>query len=466
MPRRSTFFLLLLSLLAAATLPAAAVSDEEMQVLRMFYPESELVVTPTRTPKPISQVAENITVISRKEIDAIHPHTLADILLLVPGVQIDMRGGPGSQASARIQGSGFRHVLLLVDGVRQNYLSNNFADIAAIPVEEIERIEIVKGPGSSAWGSALGGVINVITRESPDERGAEGELQGAMGERKTNALRGYAAGAGDTVAGVAAASYLHSDGLTPHTAVEGDQGYARLRWQPTERTTLRLTAMGSDNQQGSGFYPPRNLVFDDESSSLQVTALLNQAVTDSFDLEVALRSVKRNLDQRQTFLLSGSELLSKEEDRVQGGSLKGTWRLGPHQLLLGSDLERGEIDSDYVGPGQRVVEQYAFFANDSMLFGPLSVTPGIRFDHTSTSGDFVSPSLGLTWGVAEQSVFRLAVARGFTSPPLSAIYGDGVTIPANPGLKAERVWSYQGGVETSIIPYLWLKGTIFRHDIS
>jgi outer membrane cobalamin receptor len=128
--------------------PASAQSDEEMDILRMIYKDQDLV-TPTRSPKPISQVAENITVIDSDEIEAINAHTLSDVLLHVTGVQMDIQGGPGSITNARIQGSDQRHVRVIVDGVSLNNLSDNFADIGAFPVQRIERIEIIKGPASS-----------------------------------------------------------------------------------------------------------------------------------------------------------------------------------------------------------------------------------------------------------------------------------------------------------------------------
>ena len=128
--------------------PASAQSVEEMDILQMIYREKDLV-TPSRSAKPISQVAENITVISAEEIEAINAHTLADVLHHVTGVQVDVRGGPGSAVNVLIQGSDPRHVQVMVDGVSLNNLADNFADVSAFPVQQIERVEIVKGPASS-----------------------------------------------------------------------------------------------------------------------------------------------------------------------------------------------------------------------------------------------------------------------------------------------------------------------------
>src|SRR4030043_2145124 len=83
---------------------AYAQIEEEMKILQMFYKEEELVVTPTRYPKPISQVAENIKIITAEQIESMNAHTLTDVLNTIPGIQVDIRGGPGGEATAPFTG--------------------------------------------------------------------------------------------------------------------------------------------------------------------------------------------------------------------------------------------------------------------------------------------------------------------------------------------------------------------------
>jgi vitamin B12 transporter len=97
-------FVILLTLFLAPSAVCYAQSEEEMQILRMYFKEDELVVSSTRQPKPVSQVAEDIIVITAREIELINAHTLADVLIHIPGVEVDAHGGPGTIATARIQG--------------------------------------------------------------------------------------------------------------------------------------------------------------------------------------------------------------------------------------------------------------------------------------------------------------------------------------------------------------------------
>src|ERR1700690_1214796 len=154
-------------------LPALAFaeqSEEEKNFLLMYFKEEELeVVSSTRSLKSISHVAENISVVTAADIERMNAHSLAEVLNTVNGVQVQFSPTtPGNDATVFIQGSEQRHVTILIDGIIQNNLFSNQQDIGIIPVQMIERIEIIKGPASSAWGSALGGVINVITKNPVD----------------------------------------------------------------------------------------------------------------------------------------------------------------------------------------------------------------------------------------------------------------------------------------------------------
>jgi len=158
---------------------SAAQSEEEMKILRMFCKGKDLVVSPTRHPKPISRVAENITVVTAREIEEMNAHTVAEVLNRVPGVFVNFNQDFGAASLIYIQGSEERHVLVLLDGVAWNFLADGHAETNSIPVGIIERIEVIKGPASSAWGSSLGGVINIITRPARTTRGPTGSIRGS-----------------------------------------------------------------------------------------------------------------------------------------------------------------------------------------------------------------------------------------------------------------------------------------------
>jgi len=464
----TTFFFLFAGLFFfSCCSPSFAQQEREMSTLKMFYDEDDIVVTPTRYPKSISRVAENMTVITADEIKAINAHTLADVLYYVPGVQIDIAGGPGSVANTFIQGSTTRHVLLMIDGVAQNNLTESFPDVGAVPVQMIERIEIIKGPASSTWGSSLGGVINIITK-SPDETSKFGGMVSAsIGERNTGDYRGEVSGKVKDVSYYIYSGGLLSNGLLPHNGFHGGNLYTKICYVPTDRADLNFTLNYNDASRQFGEEPLLGVSVDGNYQYFFATLALNYVLSSNLSMDLSLRSSWRNNDfyyniSDTDFTLSGL----KVNDQSYGAGAKLLWTPRHHELLFGVDVDFGHAKSLSLKDGKQRMDKWAVFLNDTISIDKVSITPGLRYDHTSANGDFWSPSLGITVAPMKDTVFRGYVARGFGAPPLFYTFGDGFYSVANQDLKMESVWSYSLGVETTLFRYVWLKTTIFRHDIS
>jgi vitamin B12 transporter len=123
--------------------------------------ETVIVVTAERNAQPLSQTPSAVTVITRQQIEAKKPFEISELIRLVPGVSVAQSGTRGKSTSIFTRGTNSNHTLVLLDGVRANNPSDGRFDFGQIPAENIERIEIVRGPGSALYGSdALGGVIN------------------------------------------------------------------------------------------------------------------------------------------------------------------------------------------------------------------------------------------------------------------------------------------------------------------
>jgi vitamin B12 transporter len=158
-------------------------SDEDSLGLITAWQPTPL--TTSRFPRPASKIAENVTVITAADIERLNAHTLAEVLHTVPGIQLDYLRTPTNFSFFNLQGVLNTTVLVLVDGIRQNDYFQNLAFAGNIPVQQIERVEIVKGAASTAWGSALGGVINVVTKSPNPERVASGVVSGSIGSHYT-----------------------------------------------------------------------------------------------------------------------------------------------------------------------------------------------------------------------------------------------------------------------------------------
>ncbi len=451
-----------------STIVYAAMSEEEKSFLSMYFTDQELqVISTTRSLKSITRVAENVEVVTKEDIELMNAHTLADVLNTVNGVTVQFFGGsPGSVASAMIQGSSPEHVVLFIDGVAMNLISSDQADVASIPVQMIEKVEVIKGPASSVWGSSLGGVINVITKAPTTKDGLDGIASLSYGKKDTGDFRAEMNGRKDALGFYLYAGRLQTDGLRPVEEISSNNLYTKLTYDVSRKTNVGFTLFYGHGKREEGDFSADDLSLKNRIENLLATLSLNSNLSEGLDLNFSIRAARLRSDFDVQTLSTGEISTTPLDDRKYGASGRITWKTGINNIVVGSDYDyKKELSPIYLGatPSLNV---FAVYGNDTITLGQFSITPGIRFDHTDRQGDFTSPSIGATFAVGDKTLLRADVARGFQLPNLGATVADGLFFKHNPDLKPEEVWSYQGGIETALLKYVWLKLAAFRHDIS
>ncbi|MFZ3137070.1 MAG: TonB-dependent receptor [Thermodesulfovibrionales bacterium] len=444
---------------------AYSVSEEEQKTFLLYFEEKDLVVSPTRSPKPLAKVAENITVITADAITLMNAHTLADVLAFVPGVQLEFIPSPGIPPPVHIQGSESRQVRVVIDGVTLNNLSDGIADLGSIPVQNIERIEIIKGPASSSWGSSSGGIINIVTK-SPTNRPQE-LISASYGERNTNDVRMEASGTKNFLGYYLSLDRLHSNGFKENMSSELYNAYGKFNFALSDSTKLQITASHDKVRRGLGEFSESDLRFDNKVSNTIFTANFNSQIAENVELDISAHH-KRTDFKILLYGLSDGSLIQESRylDKVTGASAKIIISKASNPLIAGVDYSKGTLKSDSINGEEQSIEEIGIYSNYMLSFGKFTVTPGLRYDHTNTNGDFWSPSLGATYSMSDNTLLRVLVSRGFNIPPLAATFGTSLFFVPNPSLKMEEVWSYQAGIETRALRYIFLKGTVFRHDVS
>jgi len=451
--------------LALGTLPCLAWGEEADETLGLFNAWQEESSTASRAPKPLSQTAENVTVVTAAEIEASNAHTLADILDTIPGIQIQHNGGPGITAYTYIQGIDFIHTQVYVDGVSITNLASGFSEVSLIPAHIIERVEVVKGAASSAWSQALGGVINVITKSPERGRTLGGTATASIGERTTADTSLELSGTKDRLGYYLSGSLLDSNGLLPNTRIDSSRAYGKLTYDLPNHGQLWATYFYTRADMGDLHAPAYDL--DEKSNKLLMLGSLGvrYPLGDRLELEVSGHHSFNRVDNSYfnisdgvpwSFQLGLPKAIAKEQ--VSGASAKLVWRGDNNLLVAGSDYNHLEeynnsSDNRTVSPYSRRVDRVGIFLNDTVTLGPVSVTPGVRFDHTQTAGDQFSPSLGATWQLTDSTLLRAYTARGYGLPVLG--------LTDSPSVK---IWTTQVGVESSALPYIWAKGTLFRNQ--
>jgi len=462
-------------------------SEETIQDLLLFWEEKDLYVrTATRYEKPLSQAAENITVITAKDIEEMNAHTVSEVLNRVTGLFVSFGGQDfGSSALYYIQGSEERHVTVMIDGVAWNFLSGGNAETNNIPVRIIDRIEIIKGPGSSAWGSALGGVINIITKEPTDSCRPSGSITGSYGEANSQDYSADISSRLGSVGYYLYAGHQESEGLRDDRYFHNNSFYSKIRLPLAEDIRLGLTFGYSEPEQRFLTSPAQDITSDGDASTLFATLSLDAVITPELTFNLDFHTLRQKFTQTSDVFGSGFYgpagdlfLENMYKEKTTGGAAKLIWKHDLQTTVLGAEIIHGSLDQTVnLGPFLQSwglpaslaatpdVGRWGVFFNDTVTLEKFSITPGIRYDHNSVSGNFTSPSLGMTYKTGEHTILRVSAARGFTMPPLSFSSAGGLFLDPNPSLKPERVWSYQAGVESGLTDYLWVKATIFYHDV-
>jgi vitamin B12 transporter len=464
--------------LLAAEEPATDNGDP----LALYFDQQQTEETTTRSPKPLSRVAENVSIVTADEIAAMHAHTLAEVLERQAGMFITFFGRDFfSNATTRILASRQHHVLFLLDGVRINLNSSGAAITNFIPLNIIKRIEIIKGPASSSWGSSLGGVVNIITKDVGRSSSPTGSVRASYGEAQSRDVATDVAGGSDKIGYFLAGSNIDSNGLALDRYAERDTVYGKMEVQLPHNSSLTAAAGYSDPfyraLNWSNNWTGYSLYNEIDHRNLWATLFLDTELTERLSLHLAVQRFENDYAHDFFLLRSGlggarGDFIYDEQwdDTASSFTSRLTWAEESFTANLGFESNRSSMDYEYnlsnQLPGGPVTftadpeqeERRGVYANATFVLGRFSLTPGLRYDYNGNSEEFVSPSLGATYQLAEDTLLRASIARGFSAPYLYASAN-------SPDLKPETIWAYQAGVETGRLPYVQLKCSLFHQKL-
>lgn len=191
----------------------------------------EIFVTPNYTPTPVGQIGSAVSVISREQIATMSPASVTQLFKSVPGVTVIESGGPGGTTDVRLRGAETGHTLVLIDGVRVNDFSTtrDDFDFAQVSPNDIERIEILRGPQSALYGSdAIGGVINIITRKPSPGTSASATVEAGSYGTYAGRFSG-ATSKGDLSVRISGA-YFTTDGFSRRGDADADEEDGSEKW--------------------------------------------------------------------------------------------------------------------------------------------------------------------------------------------------------------------------------------------
>ena len=453
------------------------------------------VVTATRTETPIENLPVSVTVITKDDIAKMHAKTVDDVLNKVAGVRVKRTKGlltTGSHTSVCMRGTEHAsRTLILKDGIPLNTVYIGSVDYwGMISVDDIEKIEIVRGASSALYGSyAMGGVINIITRPAREKTAGSVSFEG--GTFDTYIGNANISTATDKFGIRVGASHKGSDGY---------EYYEGAKWKDYYKTPeIEITnaALGGDIWLGESILKLDYEYFLEDSLSATTTQYDNKDESHRYSLNYSLPIGKTDFSIKSYYFDKSYDSKARKYNKTTGSHdkyyydcdvPKDEWgvmmqvsrKIGSHRLTIGSDLKWGKCKSTYkYEDGDRIFsgkqDLHSVFVNDEMLIGDkLILSAGVRYDWWKNhSGDFYddtktppddikypedtdeafSPKAGVVYKLREDTKLRASFGTGFKVPSLYYLYKSGPHGSkrfdvANPKLGPEKMpWSYDIGFD-------------------
>ncbi|WP_437891486.1 TonB-dependent vitamin B12 receptor BtuB [Phytobacter sp. V91] len=437
-----------------------------------------LVVTANRFQQPAKTVLAPTEVVTREDIDRWQSRSLVDVLRRLPGVDIAQNGGLGQTASVYVRGTEAKHLLLLIDGVpvARSGISND-PELNQIPLSLVQRVEYIRGPRSTVYGSgAIGGVVNVITRTGTEQS----QINASIGSKGYQTFDGTVRQRfGDTVA-TAAGSYTSTRGFNvqPDSSWDHDadrDGYRNKTFWGS------LQHKFNDNFDGffRGYSFTNNVDYDlgsppflpeysaDErqlySQGWDTGLSFNQGIYSSQLVASYQKSKDYNYSSIYGRYEDGTTLDDMEQRYIQWANNvavgKGSVSAGvdwkQERLVSSNATTRDAYDRDNTG----------LYLSGLQQFGDVTLEASGREDKDDEFGWHGTWQTAAGWEFVENYRLTVSYGTGFLAPSLGQQYGaKRFTIASNPDLKPEESKQWEAGVEGLTGPLDW-RLSAYRYEI-
>lgn len=487
--RCDSFLLLLLVLLSGFVRPVFAAKDKNVNhYLDMDL--SELMQVPitsvSKKPQALSDTAAAVFVITRNDIKKSGATTIPDVLSLAPGIHVAQVGsGKWSVSSRGFGGLASNKLLVLIDGrtVYSPIYSGTFWDMQSTLLEDVERIEVIRGPGGTIWGAnAVNGVINIITKNSEDTKG--GLIRAGVGshERYTGAAR-FGGRIYDNTSGRVyltatdrGSFQLHGGGTDSKDEWDSYQAGFRLDGQPDTTSGWSLHGDAFKNDGEELFYPywyPGPPYLGSEEVDIE-----------SEGANLSGRFEKELWEGRKLTMQAYYDYSARDEDRLVFSyhtvdfDLHYDHRLNDvHTFTFGSGYRfiEGSFDDtfQYSGPDDSYNLFTGFLQDEvTLVENMLFATAGLKWEHNDFSGNEWQPSMSLLYKPIDDHSLWLSAARAVRTPSVLedggelvfASYPTGggpeqVMVVGNSDFDSEIVYTYEAG-------YRYHPGEIFSSDFT
>jgi vitamin B12 transporter len=410
------------------------------------YAGAETVVTAARIPQRLGNALQSTTVITAQDIQESGQQTLPQVLQRLGGVEIATTGGAGQPSAVFIRGANNAQTLVLIDGMRVNSATSGATAYENIPLDQIERIEIVAGPLSSLYGSdAIGGVIQIFTKNAG--RAPSYAVSAGYGTWNTTQVSGsFNRSIGNfDVAATAGYSYSNQFSATNPTIPFDQHNPDNDPYENSNVSAKLAYRFNPDNEAGvNGFYSNGRTHFDagpltDDENNQKIYTFSAYSRNQLTPVWQSMLRVGQSTDD----IVTTGAFPGRFETTQAQATWQNTFKLWGGALIAGAEYLRQKVTSDveYAVTSRTIGSGFAGFTGD---YGNNGIQLNVRYDDNSQFGAHTTGSAGYGYRFNDSWRVRATAGTAFHAPTFNDLY---FPFASNPDLQAEESKSFDAGLD-------------------
>lgn len=386
-----------------------------------------MVVTASRTSQTVDDTLASVQIITQEQLAKYPSQDLGEVLRFTTGIDVARLGGSGGQTSIFTRGTESNHTLVLIDGVRMNSATSSQATIQHFSLDDIERVEVVKGAMSSLYGSdAIGGVINIITKSASSTE-TRARLSGNNHKLANGAIT-QTFKQGDVSAFVNA-NALYTDGYAiieknprerghqnqgAHLKVEYDLGFSKL-------------SLSARQNQGTTEYINFGSFVSQDFKNQVLNFVATGDLGTNINSQIRISQMLDNIDQNNS--------RSFAHTKQQQADWQNTFVLATNLTVLGGITQthtQAQYDNGFGTNYDKEQDNLAFYIQQQAQFGRLNTQLSVRHEDYDSFGTHQTGNIALGYKVTPKHNIYLNYGTAFKAPDLNDLYGYGGNINLKP----------------------------------
>ncbi|MBE0426074.1 MAG: TonB-dependent receptor [Nitrospirae bacterium] len=428
----------------------------------------EIVVTAAKMEEAIEETTSNVIVIKNDYIKKMNVNFITDVLRKIPELNLVQNGGPGGNATLLLRGAGSSQTLILIDGIKVNSTNTGSFDFSGITVDDIERIELVKGPQSTVYGSeAMAGVINIITKKGTGKPKTNVSLEsGSFGTYKSSMTFSGGVREYDYRA---TASYFSTDGISSAKGGTERDGYRNANFsgkfgiKPAEKFELEFSGRhyyGRSEFDDFDFFKKQAVDAINYVQHLHHYSLSGKGklfISDTWEQILTASIVRDSLKGRDPdTIFNNYDIISQMETIDWQHNF---YLINSYTLTVGAEYrnEKGENEGNF----DRSLINKAVYVNNILKFlqEQVFLNAGLRYDDHETFGNKTTYRIGAAYNIRRHALrIKSSYATGFRAPKFNELF---FPFYGNPRLRPEECTSWEISMEKDVFKNMSVYLTYF-----